>query len=133
MKKAKMASTETGASNTVRRSAAAVALLLCFLSISHPASAEDKKDYALLYGTVWDADNRAIGGVPIRIQRVGDKKPKWSLVSDARGEFAQRVPPGQNDYIVTADTKGPKGGQKPQAKVHVERNERVDFSLHLSK
>ena len=72
-----------------------------------------KKDYALIYGTVWGADGRALGGIPIKIQRVGDKKPKWELVSDRRGEFAQRVPPGEGDYIVIADIKHPKDGKKP--------------------
>lgn len=129
-----MANTEAGATPVLRRSVAAATLLLCFLGISAlPASAEEKKDYALIYGTVWNAESRAVAGVPIKIQRVGDKKPKWSLVSDRRGEFAQRVPPGQNDYIVTADIKVSGDGTKPQAKLHVEKNERVDISLHLAK
>jgi DNA primase len=129
-----MASTEAGATLVLRRSVTAAALLLCILGmIATPAFAEEKKDYALIYGTVWDADSRAISGVPIKIQRVGDKKPKWALVSDPRGEFAQRVPPGQNDYIVTVESKVPKGGTKPQTKVHVHNNERVDISLHLTK
>ncbi len=97
------------------------------------ATAQENKDYALIYGTVWSAEDRATAGVPVKIQRVGDKKPKWSLVSDRRGEFAQRVPPGENDYIVIADIKVPKGGTKPQTKIHVQKNERVDLSLHLPK
>jgi hypothetical protein len=129
-----MASTEAGAASVLRRPLAGLLLLLGLLGITGlPAFAQDKKDYALIYGTVWDAESRAVPGVPVKIQRVGDKKPKWSLVSDPRGEFAQRVPPGQNDYIVTADVKVPKGGTKPQTKLHVEKNERVDTSLHLTK
>ena len=64
---------------------------------------------------------------------VGDKKPKWELVSDHSREFAQRVPTGDNEYVVIADIKVPKGGTKPQTKVHIYKNERADISLHLSK
>lgn len=108
------------------------AAILLFAAVSLFAPAQEKKDYALIYGTVWGADSRAVAGVPIKIQRVGDKKPKWELISDHRGEFAQRVPTGDNEYLVIADIKVPKGGTKPQTKVHVYANERVDISLHLS-
>lgn len=110
---------------------ATVAFLLCAFGCA--ALAEEKKDYALIYGTVWSADNRVVPGVPIKIQRVGDKRPKWERVSDNRGEFAQRVPTGDNEYLVIADIKVPKGQPKPQTKVHVFANERVDISLHLSR
>ncbi len=93
---------------------------------------QDKKDYALIYGTVFNASGMAMGGVPVKIQRVGDKKPKWELVSDRRGEFAQRVPSGENDYVVIADIKVAKGTAKPTTKVHIYNNERADISLHLS-
>jgi hypothetical protein len=92
-----------------------------------------KHDYALIYGTVWDKDDRAVYGVPIKIRRADQKKAKWELVSDHRGEFAQRVPVGRADYIVWADIKAPKGAQKPETKAHIEDNERIDVSLHLTK
>jgi hypothetical protein len=116
-----------------RRGAPGAAALLLLSVISLFAPAQEKKDYALIYGTVWGADNRAVAGVPIKVQRVGDKKPKWDLISDPRGEFAQRVPTGDNEYIIIADIKVPKGGTKPQTKVHVYANERVDISLHFSR
>ena len=89
------------------------------------------QDYALIYGTVWTADDRPAVGVPITIRRSGDNKPKWKLVSDRRGEFAQRVPPGKDDYIVQADIKVPKGEPKPEITVKIDNNEREDVSLHL--
>lgn len=92
-----------------------------------------EKDYALIYGTVWGPDNRTVAGVPISIRRVSDKKPKWELVSDQRGEFAQRVPVGTQDYIVQADIKTPKGQPKPEVSVHIDDNERKDVGIHLSK
>jgi hypothetical protein len=98
-------------------------------------AAQDKRpiaDYALIYGTVWGPDNTPIAGVPITIRRSSDKKPKWELVSDRRGEFAQRVPPGKDEYIVQANIKTPKGQTKPEVKVQIENNERQDVGLHLT-
>lgn len=89
------------------------------------------KEYALIYGTVWGPDDRPAAGVPITIRRSADAKPKWKLVSDRRGEFAQRVPAGKDDYIVQADIKVPKGEPKPEITVKVDNNEREDVSLHL--
>lgn len=91
-----------------------------------------KKDYALIYGTVWGPDNHTVAGVPISIRRASDKKPRWELVSDARGEFAQRVPVGAQDYIVQANIKTPKGKPKPEVAVHIDDDERKDISIHLS-
>jgi hypothetical protein len=62
-----------------------------------------------------------------------DKKPKWETVSDKRGEFAQRVPVGAQDYIVQANIKTPKGQPRPEVTVHIDDNERKDISIHLSK
>jgi len=70
--------------------------------------------------------------MPITIRRANDKKPKWELVSDRRGEFAQRVPVGKMDYIIQADIKVPKGQPKPEITVEIEDNERKDVGLHLT-
>jgi hypothetical protein len=124
-----------------RALSAAICLLLvstCGLPASPlpPAPAAQKgqssaQDYALIYGTVWTAEDRPAVGVPITIRRSGDTKPKWKLVSDQRGEFAQRVPTGKDDYIVQADIKVPKGESKPEITVKIDNNEREDVSLHL--
>lgn len=90
------------------------------------------KDYALIIGTVWGPDERPAAGVPIKIQSSTNKKAKWELVSDSRGEFAQRVPPGRQDYIIQADIKMPKGQPKPEITVQIEDNERKDVGLHLA-
>jgi hypothetical protein len=90
------------------------------------------KDYALIYGTVWTAEDRPAFGIPVTIRRAGDKKAKWELVSDSRGEFAQRVPPGTQDYVIQADIKLPKGQPRPEVTVHIDDNERQDVSLHLA-
>ena len=53
-----------------------------------------KKDYALIYGTVWGPDDHPVAGIPIKIRPASAKKAKWELMSDRNGEFAQRVPVG---------------------------------------
>jgi hypothetical protein len=99
---------------------------------SFPQSAHNaKSDYALIFGTVWGADSRPVAGVPIRMRRASEKKFRWEMVSNTRGEFAQRVPPGTQDYVIQADIKTPKGQPKPETTVHVDDNERKDVSIHL--
>jgi hypothetical protein len=104
------------------------------LAAADPAAAKQGKpqDYALIVGTVWGPDNRPVAGIPIKIRRATDKKPKWELMSDARGEFAQRVPTGTQDYVIQADIKTPKGQPKPEITVRIDDNERKDVGLHLT-
>jgi hypothetical protein len=97
-----------------------------------PQKSTAAKDYALIVGTVWGPDDRPLAGVPITIHSATGKKAKWELVSDQRGEFAQRVPPGRQDYIVHADIKTPQGQPKPEITVQIEDNERKDVGLHLN-
>ena len=101
-------------------------------SVSAAAQRATPKDYALIVGTVWGPDNRPVAGIPIKIRRATDKKPKWELVSNSRGEFAQRVPPGAQDYIIQADIKTPNGQPKPEVTVKISDNEREDVGLHLT-
>lgn len=113
-------------------------IILVALSLAVAAAGDDravakaKKPYALLFGTIWSADQRPISGVPIKIRRSDQKKAKWEVVSNSSGEFAQRVPAGTADYVVTAEMKHKKGSQAVETKVHVENDERVDFGLHLT-
>ena len=105
------------------------------------ASRQDKpkKKYAVIIGTVWGPDDRPVYGVKVKIRRAQDKKPKWELYSDHSGEFAQRVPPGRADYVLSADPAGVKSSDgkalrpAPEVTIHVEYDERVDTGLHLSK
>ena len=120
-----------------------VALFLILLGwFATPMGASDdsgkkEKPYALIFGTVWGPDNRPVYGVRVLIRRADKKKPQWELISNHMGEFAQRVPAGTADYIITADMKGFKSldGKKlspgDEAKVHVDNEERVDTGLHL--
>ena len=130
--------------------AAAVALACLLLPVASFAGSQDaknddkKKDsYGLIFGTAYGPDDRPLYGVRVIIHPAGKKHPSWQLMSDHRGEFAQRVPPGPGDYEVTGaidlipveDGKPQKSKRKHlkgEAKVHVDDQERHDFNLHLT-
>ncbi len=102
------------------------------------AQKSKQKPYALIAGTVWGPDDRPVYGVKVTIRRAKDKKPKWEVYSDHHGEFAQRLPVGESDYILSADLKHftPADG-KPlhlvqEVTVHVYHDEREDTGLHLT-
>ena len=59
----------------------------------------------LLRGTVFDQQGLAVPGAELRIRRAGEKKFHWSTYANSRGEFAIRVPPG-NQYEIVAQSKG---------------------------
>ncbi len=144
IKARKIKATVIGARFRIRWAAfAATALLCCLLFTANWAVAEQKnaaeaKSYALIFGTVWDPDQRPVYGVKVRIRRADEKKPRWELISNHTGEFAQRVPAGNADYIVSADVKGVKlaSGRhfkpSPEVTVHIENEERADTGIHLN-
>jgi hypothetical protein len=119
-----------------------IGLLFCIATAfpTPPATAgprKSEKPYALIFGTVWSPENHPVYGVRVRIRRANEKKPRWELISDHNGEFAQRVPAGKADYVVWADTKGYKSSYSnglqvgTEVTVHVEYDERADIGLHL--
>jgi hypothetical protein len=99
--------------------------------------AKAKKDYAVIVGTVWGPDDLPVYGVKVKIRRAQEKKAKWEIYSDHHGEFAQRLPTGKADYVVSADLKDFKPADgKPlhpgqEVPVHIDNAERVDIGLHL--
>jgi len=105
-----------------------------------PSSMDKVKPYALIAGTVWGPDDRPVYGVTVKIRRATDKpkKVRWEVYSDHMGEFAQRVPAGESDYILWADLKGVKSADgKPlrlaqPVTVHIYNDEREDTGLHLT-
>lgn len=115
---------------------------LLVLSASVGANGKDlKKHYGLIFGTAYGPDDRSVYGAKIEIHPAGKKHPSWELFSDHRGEFAQRVPPGPADYVITGEVEytpvangvtQKKKKLKAEAKVHIEAEERQDVSLHFS-
>ena len=129
----------------MRPASLSLALLLLFaigmrdLLAAAQKQVKPNQSYALIFGTVWGPDGRPVFGVNVKIRRIQDKKARWELYSDHRGEFAQRIAAGKADYVVWADLKNFKSADgKPlhavqDVPVHVEGDERVDLSLHLTK
>ena len=102
------------------------------------AANKSQKPYALIFGTVWGPDQRPVYGIKIKIRRDSDHKARWEQTSNHSGEFAQRVPAGKEDYLISADLKGVKTAdgkplQAEDVKVHMENDERADIGLHLKK
>ncbi|HKT52451.1 MAG TPA: hypothetical protein VJV96_19265 [Candidatus Angelobacter sp.] len=119
---------------------------LCLSLLLSYASAQKKDDskrhYGLISGTAYGPDDRPLYGVRITIHPEGKKHPSWDLVSDHRGEFAQRVPPGPEDYIVDGQVElaplengipqlHKKKKLRDQVKVHIDNEEIRDISVHM--
>ena len=58
----------------------------------------------LIVGTVFDERALSFPGVQVRIRRADEKKFRWETYTNARGEFAVRVPEGF-DYEVVVRAK----------------------------
>ena len=102
-----------------------------------------EKPYGLIFGTAYGPDDRPLYGVKVTIRREGKNHKTWEVVSDHRGEFAQRVPADASDYLIKGEAEyapvGPEG--KPQiskkkklrgeTRVHIDGEERQDIGIHL--
>lgn len=113
--------------------------LAAVLGAPHARAGEpgQEKPYALIFGTVWDPGGHPVYGVRVKIRSADQKKTHWELYSNHTGEFAQRVPAGQADYVIWADLKDyklPSGKHLhagPEVTVHIDNDERSDVGLHL--
>jgi hypothetical protein len=61
-------------------------------------------DSFLIRGTVYDEKSLSLAGAQLRVKRQGEKRYRWSTVTNSRGEFAVRVPPG-SDYELLIQAK----------------------------
>ena len=105
------------------------------------AQQSKEKPFAVIVGTVWGPDDRPVYGVTVKIRKSTDKpkKVRYQVYSDHHGEFEQRLPAKEAEYIVWADLKGykPEDG-KPlrlvkEVTVHIYNDERQDIGLHLER
>jgi hypothetical protein len=96
--------------------------------------AHQEKPYALIFGTVYTPDDRPAYGARVQIRRADGKKVKRGdeLVSDHQGEFALRLPAEPADYVIRVDAQEGKRKLAAETKVHINFDERVDVSLHLT-
>ena len=112
----------------------AIVLVLAGTLFAAPMHGDKRSEapYALIYATVWSPDSKVAYGVKVQVRRAGSKKVIAEQVSNHMGEVAFRVPPGKQDWVLTADVKTSKGKTKPEVIAHVENEERVDVGLHLT-
>lgn len=114
---------------------AVVVLLLC------PAFAEAKKDkvkaqpnsFALIAGTVYRPPGFAFPKVPVKLVPEQDtfggvKLKKVTVLTDARGEWAVRVPPVPAKWLINVDV----DKYRPEQRfVSITGEHRVDLSITL--
>ena len=112
-----------------------LAIVMSALSITAIAARKDqaaKKPsapaYALIFGNVFDPGDRLFAGAEVKIRRENERRPRWETRSDARGEFAVRLPAGPGRYVLTLRAKGYADELKTFA---VENDERIDLSFRL--
>ena len=112
---------------------------LSFLLLAGVTSvaAKEQPRYALVYGSVFDDRGMAFRGArvvvtPLSPNRPGAAvvrgKPRWKAVSDARGEFAIRLPAGKGNYSIAVEAVG--YGAPPQT-VAMQSEERVDVLFRM--
>jgi hypothetical protein len=112
-------------------------LLAVLLAAFLPLAAAPKKKpaldvYAVVSGTVFDDRGYALPGADVILapEAQPTKANTIEMVSDARGEFVVRVPPGPMHYNATAHVKG---YQSQRKNVSVEGQERVEVTFQLER
>lgn len=139
-KKAKTATIPSPTCVRWRRIFAYAVACFLFLTTSVLLEARERpkpKDYAIIFGTVWSPDDLPVPDIKVKIRKASEKKARWELYSNRRGEFEQRVPVGPGDYVIWVETKGyklPNGKHlqaSPMVTVHVDNDEREDTGVHL--
>jgi Carboxypeptidase regulatory-like domain len=112
-------------------------LLAVLLAAFLPLAAAPKKKpaldtYALISGSVFDDRGYALPGANVILapESQPTKANTIEMVSDARGEFVVRVPPGPMHYSATVHAKGYQSQRKT---VSVEDQERVEVTFQLER
>jgi hypothetical protein len=107
-----------------------------------PYAAAKKKpasdNYAIVAGSVFNEGGYALPDADVTLTKgasgspdnpKGKQKP-MEAVSDARGEFVFRVPPGPTQYTVSVSAKGYRSSEKT---VSVQDQERVEVTFQLDR
>ena len=104
------------------------ALLGCALLLG--AADKNEPPHAVVAGTVFRESGFSLPGatVTLTVKDAPKKAKKLQSVSDGRGEFAFRVPPGAATYVVRASLKG---FQAVEKEASVSGDERVEVTLVL--
>ena len=122
-----------------RRSGSLLAVLLVLAPVLLPAAGKPKKKsadlFALIAGSVFKEPGFAFPGAQVLLEPETEEANGVTLrpqkaITDARGEFAFRVPPIEAKYTLKVSAKGLKGETK---KVETRGGEeRVDATFMLS-
>jgi hypothetical protein len=98
----------------------------------------DKKlqpeSFGVVAGTVFEETGRSLPRADVTLEPAGGpakdprKAKKVRYTTDARGEFAIRVPGVKQDYVLTVSASGFETQQKP---VTISGDERVDVFIRL--
>lgn len=110
---------------------ALILVVLCFqLATSALGEEKSKKSpaQAIIAGGVYDEAGYALRGIRVKIWREKERKPKWEAISDARGEFAVRVPAGRATYLVSTHSKE---HLNQEQQVEIYGHERVELVFRL--
>jgi hypothetical protein len=104
----------------------------------NPGARKEKplESYAIVSGSVFEASGYALPGADVTLVPEAQsgsspvKSKPIELVSDARGEFVVRVPPGPTQYSVTVRAKG---FQSQRKSAGVTGQERVEVTFQLER
>ncbi len=116
-----------------------LALSLFLLAEVASVAAKERPRYALVYGSVFDDRGMAFRGARLIVTRLQPNRPgtaavrgkrRWEGVSDARGEFAIRLPAGKGSYLVAVEAAG--YNVQPQT-VEIQAEERVDLLFRMER
>jgi hypothetical protein len=114
------------------QAAIAYLVVLAFANCAAAQTAKKKAvaPHAVIAGTVFRDPGFAQPGSAVTLFLKGDPKGKklQEAMSDARGEFAFRVPPGPATYIVHASLKG---FRPTQQEIEIAGEEQVNATLLL--
>ena len=114
-------------------------VLVLFAEASSVAKEKEPKPFALLVGSCFSEDGLSLPGAKVRVEiQLEEGKPgkekNWQTVSDARGEFALRLPVGRRSFLIKASREGFVPVQQIVSFVQDERqNVILKFELELSK
>jgi hypothetical protein len=109
----------------------AAASWVCALILGAVAAPLQKNDapHAVVAGTVFRENGFSLPGATVTLaMKDAPKTKKLQAISDSRGEFAFRVPPGAGAYIVRASMKG---FQPVEKEASVSGEERVEVTITL--
>jgi hypothetical protein len=121
--------TKTRKTKKTRRKIGSLLLGLLLSCIAAQAQ-KPKSAAAMLGGTVFRDNGFALRGAEavVRAAAPSRGKSEWKAVSDARGEFYLRLPPGPASYTVTVKAKGFRTQEKT---VTYAADERYDLTFLL--